>query len=258
MATVEQILTLARQELGYRESPAKSNRTKYGKWYGLDGKPWCMMFVMWIFHRAGASALLPIRTASCSDFMEAARAAGNWHGNADLQPGDLVIFDFPDNASDAEHVGIVEEPGDDAAYVFTIEGNTSNDNQSNGGMVMRRKRKRPLIVGAFRPAYEAGDGKEPEPESVTPEPEADNPDADQYLYGEPEPEAGDMVAFKGHSQFSSPYDDAEAIPAAACTAQVVACSRGAAHPFKLYGTGVGAWADFDDVKPLDPRAAPKI
>ena len=40
MATVEQILTLARKELGYRESPKNSNRTKYGKWYELDGKPW--------------------------------------------------------------------------------------------------------------------------------------------------------------------------------------------------------------------------
>ena len=253
MASVEQILTLARNELGYRESPAKSNRTKYGKWYGLDGEPWCMMFVMWIFHQAGASALLPVRTASCREFMKAAKAAGNWRGNTDLQPGDIVIFDFPGNDSDAEHVGIVEESGGEAGYVFTIEGNTSNDNQSNGGMVMRRKRRRALIVGAFRPAC-AAEEEAPEPGRVEPEPEADTPDSDRYLYGEPEPEAGDMVSFKGHSQFSSPYDDAEAIPAAACTAQVVMCSRGASHPFHLYGTGVGAWADFDDVKLLDPEA----
>lgn len=252
MATVEQILTLARQELGYRESPANSNQTKYGKWYGLDGKAWCMMFVMWIFHQAEASALLPVRTASCGAFMDAAKADGNWHGNTDLQPGDIVIFDFPGNSSHAEHVGIVEEPADEAAYVFTIEGNTSNDNQSNGGMVMRRKRKRSLIAGAFRPVYAAEEEpiSTPEPESVKPTPDADTPDSDQYLYGEPEPKAGEMVTFKGHSQFSSPYDDAEAIPATPCTAQVVVCERGTAHPFHLYGTGVGAWADFDDVKPL--------
>ena len=220
MATVEKILTLARQELGYRESPPESNRTKYGKWYELDGEPWCMMFVMWIFHQAETSALLPVRTASCSEFMEAAKEAGNWPQKTDLEPGDVVLFNFSGNSSGASHVGIVEEPGDEAEYVFTIEGNTSHDNQSNGGMVMRRKRKRSVSVGAFRPAYEAEKEPEPEPESVKPEPEpeAENPDCDQYLYGEPEPETGDTVTFKGHSQFSSPYDDAETVPATACTA----------------------------------------
>ncbi|MBQ9493145.1 MAG: CHAP domain-containing protein [Oscillibacter sp.] len=266
MATVEKVLTLARKELGYRESPPKSNRTKYGKWFKLDGNPWCMMFVMWIFHQAEALPLLPVRTASCNAFMKAAKKAKNWHKKSDLKPGDVVIFDFPGNLSATDHVGIVEELPDDVNYVFTIEGNTSTSDQSNGGVVMRRKRKRSLIAGAFRPAYEAEEAETPEPvpepesakETQETEPECvkdgPDPDSEQRLYGEMEPEAGETVTFKGNSQFSSPYDDAEAVPATACTAQVIACSRGAAHPFRLSGTGVEGWTDFEDVKLLSPEA----
>ena len=53
MATVRELLDIARGELGYKETPANSNRTKYGAWYGLDGQPWCVMFVEWVFAQAG-------------------------------------------------------------------------------------------------------------------------------------------------------------------------------------------------------------
>ena len=39
MTTAEQILQVARGELGYTESPAGSNKTKYGAWFGLNGSP---------------------------------------------------------------------------------------------------------------------------------------------------------------------------------------------------------------------------
>ena len=78
MATAKEILAVARKELGYTESPAGSNRTKYGKWFGLDGHPWCMMFVQWCFRQAGAQDLLPALTASCGALMRAAQAKGCW------------------------------------------------------------------------------------------------------------------------------------------------------------------------------------
>ena len=257
MATLEQILTLARKELGYRESPKDSNRTKYGKWYELDGEPWCMMFVMWIFHQADASGLLPIRTASCSEFMTAAKKAKNWRKNTDLQPGDIVIFDFPGNASKAEHVGVVEELCGDSAYVMTIEGNTSMGDDSNGGMVMRRKRKRSLVAGAFRPAYDAEQSAAPNAEaSAVPAP-IEAPETEKLLYGEPEtasetvPQVGDLVMFTGQSQFSGPYDDAEAVPATTCMARIEAYCPGTVHPFRLLGKGVEGWADYDDAEIVD-------
>ena len=76
MGTVSELLRIAQQELGNTESPAGSNRTKYGKWMGLDGQPWCMSFVQWCFSQVGVA--LPKRTGSCGDLMRAAQAAGCW------------------------------------------------------------------------------------------------------------------------------------------------------------------------------------
>ena len=119
MTTVERLLAIARKELGTKESPANSNRTKYGKWYGLDGFPWCMMFVQWVFHQVGVS--LPMKTASCAALMNAAKRAGQWV-TKDFRPGDVVIYDFPGGAP-TDHTGIIERVT--ASGVVAIEGNTS-------------------------------------------------------------------------------------------------------------------------------------
>lgn len=150
MATAKEILAVARAELGYTESPAGSNRTKYGKWFGLDGQPWCMMFVQWCFRQAGAQDMLPMLTASCGALMRAAQAKGCWI-TGDYQPGDVVIYDFPGNNVKTDHCGIVVTAPTDG--VRTIEGNTGVGNDSNGGEVMERTRPLSVIIGAYRPHY---------------------------------------------------------------------------------------------------------
>ena len=148
--TAEKVLAVARGELGEKESPANSNRTKYGKWFGLDGYAWCMMFVMWVFAQVGALKLLPKRTASCGDLMRAAKAAGCWV-TKDYRPGDVVIYDFPGGAA-TDHCGIIEKVS--LTGVTVIEGNTSQaGSQSNGGMVCRKTRPYSQIVGVVRPKY---------------------------------------------------------------------------------------------------------
>lgn len=150
MATAERVLDIARAELGNTEAPANSNRTKYGRWYGLDSQPWCMMFVQWCFHYAGVS--LPARTASCGTLMRAAQKAGLWVTRG-FQPGDVVIYDFSGKRTTTEHTGIVERVT--ASGVVSIEGNTSEaGSQSNGGKVCRKERRFSLIVGAVRPEFE--------------------------------------------------------------------------------------------------------
>lgn len=147
----ERVLTIAQTELGKTESPAGSNKTLYGKWYGLDGQPWCMMFVMWVFHTAGLLELLPAKTASCGTLMRAAKAAGCWVTTG-LRPGDVVIYDFPGGAA-TDHCGIVESVTNTG--IVAIEGNTSvSGSQSNGGMVCRKPRPNSQIVGAVRPRYQ--------------------------------------------------------------------------------------------------------
>ncbi len=149
MTTVEKILTIARGELGNKESPAGSNRTKYGKWYGLDSQPWCMMFVQWCFDQAGMK--LPYKTASCSALL--AWYQRNRPGSVfkSAQPGDIVIYNFG-------HTGIVEAAG--SGTVTAIEGNTSpgtSGSQSNGGGVFRRQRKTSAVTAYIRPDYEEED-----------------------------------------------------------------------------------------------------
>ena len=151
MATAKEILAVARGELGYREDPPGSNLTKYGKWFGLNGNPWCMMFIQWVFAQAGVE--LPVKTASCGTFMRAAQAAGRGV-TSNYQPGDVVIYDFPGGGV-TDHCGIVVTPL--TTGVRTIEGNTGVGNDSNGGEVMERTRPANWIVGAYRPNYDEED-----------------------------------------------------------------------------------------------------
>ena len=139
-------LDIARRELGSTESPAGSNRTKYGKWMGLDGQPWCMSFVQWCFDQAGAP--LPCRTGSCSALLRWYRANQPERVAQDPMPGDIVIYRFG-------HTGIVESAS--GSDVTAIEGNTSpgqGGSQDNGGGVFRRTRKRSLAEAYIRPMEE--------------------------------------------------------------------------------------------------------
>jgi len=155
VSSVARVLHLAAAELGYREQPPGSNRTKYGAWYGADGQPWCAMFVSWVLAQAGI--ILPIQNARgfafCPYGVNWFKKNGLWH-TSNPQPGDVVFFDwYPGTArSGAWHVGFVESVRADGTLV-TIEGNTSVASNDNGGQVMRRSRSRSLVLGFGRPKY---------------------------------------------------------------------------------------------------------
>lgn len=145
--TREAVLQIARWQLGVLETPAGSNRQKYGEAYGLNGAAWCMIFVWWVFREAGFNLK---KTASCTELSNAYRAAGQWV-TKDLKPGDIAMFDFSGRKTKTEHCGIVVEVN--AGSIVTIEGNTAAGNDCNGGAVMRRTRKMELVSGACRPQY---------------------------------------------------------------------------------------------------------
>lgn len=147
MATVKELLAVARKELGVTEAPAGSNKVKYSAWYGLTGA-WCVMFVQWVFQQAGVG--LPARTASCTVLMNAAKKAGCWVMSG-FRPGDVVIYDWGLDGK-PDHCGIVAAVS--AGKITAIEGNTAVGNDSNGGEVMERTRSTATILGAVRPVYE--------------------------------------------------------------------------------------------------------
>ena len=134
------VINIAQQEVGYAESPPQSNKTKYGQWFGLDGVPWCAVFVSWCYFMAGnplPKIGWPKGFASCQ--------AGFDHFVAENKitstpiRGDLVFFDW-DNNGNYDHVGLFVHKINDE-FFSTIEGNTSLKDQRNGGEVMQRVRK---------------------------------------------------------------------------------------------------------------------
>lgn len=63
----------------------------------------------------------------------------------------MVCFDFNGNGT-PDHIGICE--AFDGRTVTTIDGNTGNQSESNGGAVLRRFRDKKYIAAVIRPAYE--------------------------------------------------------------------------------------------------------
>jgi hypothetical protein len=152
MPDAQASLTAARADLGYTESPAGSNRTKYGQWYGADGQPWCDMAQSYWADRAGNAAVVG-RFSYTPSHAAWFQSKGQWHTGRDVAEGDLVFYNF--GAGRIHHVGIVEAVRADG--IVTIEGNTSSGNDANGGQVQRRFRAWTVgIVGFGRPAYGSG------------------------------------------------------------------------------------------------------
>lgn len=153
MPMPQQFVKAAVQEIGVKESPPGSNKVKYNTWYygkAVSGAayPWCMTFVQWCAAQCGVP--LPIKTASCTVLMNAAKKSGQWVTNG-YRTGDIVIYDFTGNRKAPVHTGIVESAA--ASGVTAIEGNTGTGNDADGGAVMRRTRANKFIMGAVRPIF---------------------------------------------------------------------------------------------------------
>ena len=148
---VTELLELARRELGTAETApgqVKYNTAYYGRAVSGRQYAWCAVFIWWLFRQAGISQLYfdGLKTAYVPALLHWARGKGLLVD--DLQPGDLVIFDF-NGRGKAQHVGICESA--DRETVTTIDGNTGSG--ATGGKVLRRKRSRRTILAVIRPEY---------------------------------------------------------------------------------------------------------
>jgi hypothetical protein len=138
-------LAEALRHVGIRESPPGSNRTMFGRWFGVDGVPWCAIFVSYCFdvgagvvlcrgwHGAGVRSRGVAYVPTLSAWLRATGRAVD-----EPRPGDIAVFDWDGGLPD--HVGIVIRPHGDR--IDTVEGNTAVGNDSDGGEVMRRSRGR--------------------------------------------------------------------------------------------------------------------
>ncbi len=136
----KKVLEIAKKEIGYTEEPPHSNQTKYGKWFGFDGVPWCAIFVSWVYDQAGAPlGNIGFRKGMAGCQTAVAHFSGTKQtAKGEPAPGDIVFFDWNDDGR-YDHTGIYVRKLT-ATTFETIEGNTSPTNQSNGGIVMLRTR----------------------------------------------------------------------------------------------------------------------
>jgi hypothetical protein len=129
--------------IGTTESPAGSNQQMFGAWYGMNGVPWCAIFVSYCFEhgipngspsfQAGVHySYVPTIVDDAQNYRNGLQVAPN------PIPGDLVCYDWDGGGYD--HVGIYEA-GDKNAWT-SVEGNTGDVNYSNGGAVLRCNRNR--------------------------------------------------------------------------------------------------------------------
>ena len=163
--SLSKVIEIARGELGNTEDPPGSNLTKYGFWYGVDGVPWCVIFLCWLFNQAGERMAFfgGGKTASCSMLLRWYKEQGLTVPVSEVQVGDIVLLNFH-GGKDPEHCGLVElvnyADSPDGMVLWTIEGNTTpgyEGSQDNGGCVASKLRFGGQIVGVCRPQYKADD-----------------------------------------------------------------------------------------------------
>lgn len=148
--TVNELISIAKSQIGVKENPPNSNSVKYNLWmYGRNVSgpeyPWCAAFVSWCFRND--QSLCP-KTASCLNMLQWFETRGQIVKTP--QPGDIVFFHYSTNTRRTNHVGIVV--GVDGKIIITVEGNTSVSSNDNGGCVMERRRNK-NIVAYVRPKY---------------------------------------------------------------------------------------------------------
>lgn len=151
-----EVVTIAKAEIGTTELPV--NKTKYGKWYGLDGQPWCAMFVSWCFNQAGAISLIkqsPKGFAGCESFEAWAKKNKMDIPVEQVERGDILLFDF-NKEGKSIHTGIALGYNAHTHLIDTVEGNTAGDSkgsQANGDGVYLKHRAPSTVRMAVRPKW---------------------------------------------------------------------------------------------------------
>ena len=155
--TLARLIQIALAEVGTAETG--NNETKYGKHMKADKLPWCGSFLNWCADQAGVKVPNVVSTKVGA---EAFKKNKQWHETPKI--GDLVFFDFIiDDKTTINHIGLVIRVSD--KQIVTIEGNTGDSDQRNGGEVMVKSRTlgaHSFVVGYGRPVYELFSGDLPD------------------------------------------------------------------------------------------------
>lgn len=151
--TAEKVIKFAKSFV--RNAPYKPPN-RFTRWFGFGEKsvPYCAIFVYYCIAKAGGKELM----SGCSN-KAYCPTIYNWGKNkgylfprtVKAKQGDLALFDWQKDGV-CDHIGfVISDMG--GGYVRTVEGNTSNVNNSNGGCVQIRQRRKSDIKGFVRLPY---------------------------------------------------------------------------------------------------------
>jgi hypothetical protein len=142
---VRAMLRLAASQVGVKEQ--RKNRTKYGRWYGMNGQAWCAMFVSWVGAHAGVS-LPKINSNKGFAAVVSARSFARKNNLLTTKPRVGSVF-LIIGRNGKGHTGFVESINWARRTITTIEGNTNAGGSRNGDGVYRRTRRISKINGGF-------------------------------------------------------------------------------------------------------------
>ncbi len=129
-------LNIADGEVGYLEkasnydlnsptgNPGYADYTKYGKWIGTNGLPWCASFVSWCANQAGISTNIIPCTDTVQGEINSFTNWGRYYSTTNYTPvpGDIFCMKIPDVIS---HTGIVVSQNNNT--ILVIDGNAYAD-----------------------------------------------------------------------------------------------------------------------------------
>jgi peptidoglycan hydrolase-like protein with peptidoglycan-binding domain len=158
--TASAVLNLAQAQVGVSGRPNKY-ATEYAAVHGSEFRmaAWCLMFIMWVAHHAGAfKALAPAGDRAYTPwYADDWAMAGKWYSGtvanikAHAEPGDPILFDWSgtNDRPAVDHVAFVKKNLSDGR-VITIEGNTGGGE----GSVLLRVRGADVIAGFGKGMYD--------------------------------------------------------------------------------------------------------
>ena len=155
----EKVAKIALAEAHARIVERPVNKTKYGHWYGLDGQPWCAMFVSWCFAEAGLTSLInqsPKGFAGCESFEAWAKKKKMTVPVSQVQAGDILLFDF-NKEGKSIHTGIALGYNVHTHLIDTVEGNTAGNqsgSQANGDGEYLKHRAPTTVRVVVRPNWD--------------------------------------------------------------------------------------------------------
>lgn len=129
---------------------------QFTRWYYGNGTkaPWCAIFVYYCLAQTGGKTLEAgcANKAYCPSVYNWAKKKGYLKSpKKKAKKGDLVLYDWNDDKT-CDHIGfVIKELG--GGRIQTVEGNTSNTNNSNGGCVAIRTRSKSDVRGFVRLPY---------------------------------------------------------------------------------------------------------